>query len=80
MGRPCGPDTVWVTVYVQRDDQLLENAVNDRRCRRCQAAITEVPRQIEIFVSPSCSKHPTTPARTSWGEFHGSSASPRRPS
>jgi hypothetical protein len=29
MGRPCGPDTVWGTVYVQRDDELLENAVTE---------------------------------------------------
>ena len=47
-GHPCGADTVWATVYVHRDDDLLENAVNYRRCRRCQTAIAEVPRQIEF--------------------------------
>jgi hypothetical protein len=48
-----GADTVWGTVYVQRDDELRENAVDYRRCPKCQsAAIAGVPRQIEFSYRP----------------------------
>jgi hypothetical protein len=78
MARPCGPDTVWGTVYVQRDDELLENAVNDRRCRRCQAAVAEVPRQIEFSCRPRA-RYIQPPQRTSWANFTAATL-PRLPS
>jgi hypothetical protein len=43
-GHPCVANTVWGTVYVPRDDELLENAVKFGRGRTCRTAWVRVVR------------------------------------
>jgi hypothetical protein len=77
-GHSCGADTVWGTVYVQRDDELLEKAVKHDRCRRCQTAIAEVPRQIGVSYRPRARCIPPRQHRPSWAKFTGPPSRPRR--
>ena len=67
-GHPCGADTVWSTVYVQRDD-LLETRSTTAAAEGARPPSPRYRARLSFRIG-SCSMHPTAPAQTLLGEVH----------
>ena len=67
-GHPSGADTVWATVYVQRDD-LLETRPTTAAAEGARPPSPRYRARLRFRIA-SCSMHPTTPAPAILGEVH----------